>query len=483
MQKFRPGDVVRIAPKWLDRGEDPNTDYIVLEDLTDEVFPDGRVKIMTKPDWSVFPHVSEVSYEMVYKIGHVDIGADKDPFDSFDDLDEALLDESAKTDFINKFGNDLLDKFDKAKQRLKNNNMSVDYQQYLNMSVDELKDLLLSLYDDTKDAQKKRIISGTDKEIRGKYKYLGESDGYKVYEPLDAQASVDLGVNTGWCTAGRYGHAGHPDFTPDIKQAVSHFEEYTDELEARLFYILDANTMYGVYAFEVHDEDIIDPVEDNIWFANGNYLESTNFKLWDAKDNQEYDDFYKIPKGVIDLINGALSKLDQLYLKMYNLRDTNGLAIKGGMLINYIPKFLTNLDVVLPDYVTSIDSYAMGEAPIRSIIMNSVEEIGTVAFDCCGNLEEVIINDSLIEIGDCAFKYCDKLKKVTLPGTLQIIGEDVFPEDAEELDIYYDGTIEDWEVLTKRSGVGFYLDYGNRIYCTDGYIDCVSGEIVKNEDK
>lgn len=84
MAKFEPGDVVRIAPEYLGRGEDPNTDYIVLEDLTDEVFTEGRVKIVTKSENSVFPFVSIVSYDMVYKIGHVDIGADIDPFDAFD---------------------------------------------------------------------------------------------------------------------------------------------------------------------------------------------------------------------------------------------------------------------------------------------------------------------------------------------------------------------------------------------------------------
>lgn len=73
MQKFKPGDVVRIEPKWLDPGEDPNQDYIVIEDLTDEVFPKGRVKICTKVDTMHFPIVNEVGYDMVYKIGHVDL--------------------------------------------------------------------------------------------------------------------------------------------------------------------------------------------------------------------------------------------------------------------------------------------------------------------------------------------------------------------------------------------------------------------------
>ena len=73
MTKFKPGDVVRITPKWLDPGEDPNRDYIVIEDMTDEVFPEGRVKILTKCEGRMFPSVSEVSYDMVYKIGHVKI--------------------------------------------------------------------------------------------------------------------------------------------------------------------------------------------------------------------------------------------------------------------------------------------------------------------------------------------------------------------------------------------------------------------------
>ena len=96
---------------------------------------------------------------------------------------EELFEESAKTDFKDKFGEQTFQNFEKAKQRLKNNNMSVDYGQYLKMSQEEIDNLILSLYDDEKDAQKKRILKGEDKEIRGKYNYLGEKGGYKIYQP------------------------------------------------------------------------------------------------------------------------------------------------------------------------------------------------------------------------------------------------------------------------------------------------------------
>ena len=150
--------------------------------------------------------------------------------------------------FIAKFGEKSFDLFNKAKQRLKNNGISTDILWHVkNTDVDKMQSLLLSLYDDDKDAQKKRIIQGTDKEIRGKYKYYGEAGGYKIYEPLDYIASMDLGVNTGWCTTGRYAHPGHPEFTPREDSAKSHFDKYVGN-GGRLFYFLDPETMYGEYA-------------------------------------------------------------------------------------------------------------------------------------------------------------------------------------------------------------------------------------------
>lgn len=73
MTKFERGDVVHITKKWLDEREDPNTDYFVLEDLTDEVFPDGRVKVAVAAPNSILGYYTYVySYDMVYKVGHVD---------------------------------------------------------------------------------------------------------------------------------------------------------------------------------------------------------------------------------------------------------------------------------------------------------------------------------------------------------------------------------------------------------------------------
>ena len=222
-----------------------------------------------------------------------------------------LLEESAKTDFVDKFGQETLNNFDKAKQRLKNNGYSTDYGQYLKMSEDELDELILSLYDDKKDAQKKRIIQGTDKEIRGKYNYLGEYGGYKIYEPLDVQASMDLGVNTGWCTTGRYGHYGHPEFTPSIEDARRHWDDYIKR-GIKFYYLLDPKTMYGEYAVAVYPKSIKANKR-----VGDYYVHSTNFEIYNAEDDIDYSAVSKIP---IDKIPNT--ELDGYKIEITELPNT-----------------------------------------------------------------------------------------------------------------------------------------------------------------
>lgn len=211
---------------------------------------------------------------------------------------EQLIDESAKTDFVDKFGQDRLDTFDKARQRMKNKDLSVDYQSYLKMTPDELDNFILSLYDKDKDSQKKRILQGTDKEIRGEYNYLGRYGNYEVYQPLDYISSMDLGVNTGWCTTGRYGHYGHPKFAPSEADAKKHWEDYTRQ-GVEFVYLLNPQTMYGEIAIAVYPKNLTVDRQVN----QGDkiiYLISTNFEIFDDKDNLNYALLNKIPQQIID---------------------------------------------------------------------------------------------------------------------------------------------------------------------------------------
>ena len=68
MTKFQPGDIVKIEPEWLDPHEDPNTLYYVIEDLTDEVIPEGQVKVACKAGTSFGWYTYVYSWDMVYKV-------------------------------------------------------------------------------------------------------------------------------------------------------------------------------------------------------------------------------------------------------------------------------------------------------------------------------------------------------------------------------------------------------------------------------
>ena len=312
--------------------------------------------------------------------------------EAFSKMFEELLEESAKTDFLNKFGQETLNNFDKAKQRLKNNNMSVDYGQYLKMNKKELDSLLLSLYDDKKDAQRKRIIQGTDKEIRGEYNYLGEKDGYKVYQPLDVQASMDLGVNTGWCTTGRYNHYGHPEFTPNDVEAKKHWNDYVKH-GIKLYYFLNSQTMYGEYAIALHSR-VLD-VDDEY---GKYYIGRTNIELFNAQDDLDYSSIGKLP---LDLISEKI---------ILDYKELEEVEIEGDALVRYRGN---DRKFVIPDNVTDIRDYA---------------------FDCCTRLTSITIPDGVTYIGNRAFSRCTELTSIEIPNSVTSIGYGPF-DDCSKLTV------------------------------------------------
>ena len=74
-------------------------------------------------------------------------------------------------------------------------------------------------------------------------------------------------------------------------------------------------------------------------------------------------------------------------------------------------------DLVIPDSVTSIGSYAfLCCSSLTSVeIPDSVTSIGKSAFDSCSSLTSVVIPDSVTSIGYSAFRACSSLAEITLP--------------------------------------------------------------------
>jgi len=347
---------------------------------------------------------------------------------------ESALDESAKTDFIAKFGEDTAKNFEKAKQRLLNKGLSVDYGQYLKYDKKQLDDLLLSLYDDKKDAQKKRVMSGKTREVRGKYNFLGEKNGYLVYEPLDYVASMDLGINTGWCTTGRYGHAGHPEYNPSAKDAKKHWNNYTKK-GVRFFYFLDPSTFYGEYALALYPRTI----NVNEFLNDNEYLKETNFELFNQKDYRDYSELNSLP---IDLINAKLVIKRPKVVNGLALSDDGTEIVKASTSLKSvtIPNSVTKIgdlaffgcaylkSVAIPDDITRIGKNAFRDCgALKSItIPNSVTSIGEDAFFACRSLESITVSDSVTEIGRAVFAGCTSLKSIMIPSGITRIGESAF---------------------------------------------------------
>ena len=79
-------------------------------------------------------------------------------------------------------------------------------------------------------------------------------------------------------------------------------------------------------------------------------------------------------------------------------------------------------DVVIPDGVTSIGSYAFNNCTgMTSVtIPNSVTEIGDDAFWGCTSLTSVVIPNSVTSIGSDAFIGCTNLARVTASPVLGV---------------------------------------------------------------
>lgn len=105
--------------------------------------------------------------------------------------------------------------------------------------------------------------------------------------------------------------------------------------------------------------------------------------------------------------------------------------------------------ISLPDSLTSIGDYAFyGCTGLTSVtIPDSVTSIESFAFNGCTGLTSVTIPDSVTSIGSYAFYYCTGLTSIT-----------------------FNGTIEQWNAISKGESWKYRVPSSCKVICTDGTV-------------
>ena len=143
--------------------------------------------------------------------------------------------------------------------------------------------------------------------------------------------------------------------------------------------------------------------------------------------------------------------------------------------------------VTIPQAVTAIQSYAFYHTAIAEVtVPASVKTWGKYAFSGCAKLKTARV--ACDSIGAFAFTRCTALSSLTISANCRTFGENMLTYCESLTAITYEGTIAQWNAITKpvnwmSSGKHFYNDYLQKVQCTDGYLEYDSENDVWNEVK
>ncbi|MBQ9481501.1 MAG: leucine-rich repeat protein [Clostridia bacterium] len=153
----------------------------------------------------------------------------------------------------------------------------------------------------------------------------------------------------------------------------------------------------------------------------------------------------------------------------YKSIDGNLYSKDGKTLIKYaIGK--TDISFTIRDSVTNIsdDAFA-GCTGLTSItIPDVVTSIGDHAFDDCSSLTSVTIGNGVRRIGSGTFMGCRSLTSVTIGNGVTSIGNSAFLYCTNLKNITFNGTIEQWQAISKGTLWNNGVPANCAVHCTDG---------------
>lgn len=126
-------------------------------------------------------------------------------------------------------------------------------------------------------------------------------------------------------------------------------------------------------------------------------------------------------------------------------------------------------NIKLPDSLQKIGAASFQNCTdLKEIeIPDSVYSIDASAFEGCTSLEKLHLPNKLVTIPNECFQNCYKLKTLILPKSIEVIGKSAFAGCVALRDIRYNGTIEEWNRITRKSQIWHNVP-ARVVYCSDG---------------
>lgn len=276
-------------------------------------------------------------------------------------------------------------------------------------------------------------------------KHVGYHNRYDEHWVIDynipTQTVMDFfEIEAPWKDKGELYFGANVTYIPDLAEIVS------DVSKLSSFNVIEFNKNY------CSDSGIIIDSNDNI---------VCNLHGYEITQDNNGNTFAKIISSYSDtaLMLISASSGDELVLPYYN----NG----NYRVIRKVARKYKTCRFDESERWTEIPSMFLEGSSIESIVIpNGVTSIGDYAF-FESSLKNVTIPDGVTRIGYGSFFFCGALESITIPISVTSIGYQAF-SDCRNLNIYYLGTIEQWNEISLNGGWSFSAE---TVICRDGEVE------------
>ncbi len=177
----------------------------------------------------------------------------------------------------------------------------------------------------------------------------------------------------------------------------------------------------------------------------------------------------KLPESLTSIGGGTFSECSSLT----KINLPVGLTSIGNNTFSYCSN-LTEIN--LPENLTSIGDETFRECSNLTEIKlpESLTSIGDYTFRDCSSLIAIKLPESLTSTGSGTFSQCTALALIKMPKSVKYINDYAFNTRSERVDVYYDGTREEWTNIEFGNFTG--LNYSNSSYDSDKDVEISCGD-------